>query len=133
MITADWIALLPLLVLSGALAALLLVVSFWRVHALIAGLTVVTFAATLVAIVVSLPALPREVTPLFRFDRYGAFFHALFAAAGLVTALLSYRYLQRRRGDLEEYYLLLLTATIGAMTMAAAAHFASFQIGRAHI
>jgi NADH-quinone oxidoreductase subunit N len=76
-----------------------------------------------------LPVLPRQVTPLLWLDRYGAFFYALFAAAGLLTALLSYRYLQRRRGDLEGYYVLLVTATIGAMTMASAAHFASFLLG----
>ncbi len=129
MIAADWIALLPLIVLSGGVALLLLVVSFWRHHALAAGLTVVAFGATLAAIPIALPVLPRQVTPLFWFDRYGAFFYALFATAGLVTALLSYRYLQRRHGDLEEYYILLATATIGAMAMASAAHFASFLLG----
>ena len=129
MIAADWIALLPLIVLSGGVALLLLVVSFWRHHALAAGLTVVVFGATLAAIRVALPVLPRQVTPLFWFDRYGAFFYALFTTAGLVTALLSYRYLQRRKGDLEEYYILLATATIGAMAMASAAHFASFLLG----
>lgn len=129
MIAADWIALLPLLVLSAALTVLLLVVSFWRNHAVAAGLTVISFAATLAVIPTMLPVLPRQVTPLLWLDRYAAFFYALFAAAGLLTALLSYRYLQRRRGDLEEYYVLLVTATIGAMTMASAAHFASFLLG----
>jgi NADH-quinone oxidoreductase subunit N len=129
MIAADFIAMLPLIVLSGGVALLLLIVSFWRHHALAAGLTVVTFAATLLAIPAALPVFPRQVTPLFWFDHYGAFFYALFATTGLVTALLSYRYLQRRKGDLEEYYILLATATIGAMAMASAAHFASFLLG----
>ncbi len=129
MIAEDWLALLPLIVLSVGVAVLLLVVSFWRHHALAAGLTVVAFGATLFAISVALPVLPRQVTPLFLFDRYSAFFYALFATAGLVTALLSYRYLKPRKGDLEEYYILLATATIGAMAMASAAHFASFLLG----
>ena len=129
MIAADWIALLPLMVLSGSVAVLMLIVSFWRSHALAAGLAVVAFGATLASIPVALPVLPRQVTPLFWFDRYGAFFYALFTIAGMVTALLSYRYLQRRKGDLEEYYILLATATIGAMAMATAAHFASFLLG----
>jgi NADH-quinone oxidoreductase subunit N len=129
MIAADWFAMLPLMVLSGGVAILLLVVSFWRRHGLIAWLTVIAFGATLAAIPFALPVLPREVTPLFWFDRYGAFFYALFGAAGLVTTLLSYRYLQRRRGDLEEYYIMLATATIGAMAMASAAHFASLLLG----
>ena len=50
MIGADWLALLPLIVLSGGVALQLLIVSFWRHHALAAGLTIVTFAATLLAI-----------------------------------------------------------------------------------
>src|SRR5262245_61857987 len=129
MTRADWIALLPLVVAAGGVAVVLLVVSFRRNHALAAYLTVALFAATLAVIPMTLPTLPRAVTPLVWIDRYAAYFFALFAAAGLVTAMLSHRYLERRRGDLEEYYVLLGTATIGAMTMAAAAHFATFLLG----
>ena len=129
MSAADWTALTPLIVLSSALAVLLLVVSFWRRHALAATLTVLAFAATLASIPTMLGVLPRQVTPLMGLDRFAAYFYALFAAAGLVTALVSHRYLERRRGDLEEYYVLLMTATLGAMTMVSAAHFASFLLG----
>ena len=126
---AEWIALLPLIVASVGVAILLLVVSFRRHHGLAAYLTVALFAATLATIPSTLSVLPRAVTPLVWLDRYAAYFFALFSAAALVTAMLSHRYLQRRRGDLEEYYVLLGTATIGAMTMAAAAHFATFLLG----
>ena len=126
---ADYLATLPLLVLAGATVTLLLVVSFRRSHALAAWLTTIAFGASLAAVPFSLPELPREVTPLLWLDRYAVFLGALFAAAGLVTVLFSRRYLEGRRGDLEEYYVLVATATIGAMTMSAAAHFASFLLG----
>ncbi|MEM1434964.1 MAG: NADH-quinone oxidoreductase subunit N, partial [Pseudomonadota bacterium] len=41
----------------------------------------------------------------------------------------SYRYLSGRRGELEEFYLLTLLATLGAMVMVAATHFAAFVLG----
>ena len=44
------------------------------------------------------------------------FFDALVLIAAVVTALVSYRYLEGRGGRQEEYYLLLALATLGAMT-----------------
>jgi NADH-quinone oxidoreductase subunit N len=54
---------------------------------------------------------------------------ALFLCGAIVTILLSYRYLAGRAGELEEYYLLISTATMGAITMAVAVHFATFLLG----
>ncbi len=129
MTALDYQALLPYLVLFGGLVVALLVISFKRGHTLAAVVTVAGLIASIAVIPLSLPALPRTVTPLIRLDHYTAFLFALFAAAAVVTALLSHRYLQGRRGELEEYYVLLLSATLGAVTLSAAAHFGAVLLG----
>ena len=45
-------------------------------------------------------------------DAYAAFFNALFILIGAVTALLAHRYLEGRAGSPEEFYLLLMMATL---------------------
>jgi NADH-quinone oxidoreductase subunit N len=49
--------------------------------------------------------------------------------AAIVTVLLARNYLTGRAGEPEEFYLLLLTSTLGAMVLAAAEHFAAVLLG----
>ena len=107
----------------------LLAVSFWRGHRTTLALTLLSLAAAFIALWPGLDAGPREVTPLLVLDAYAAFFNALFILIGAVTALLAHRYLEGRAGSPEEFYLLLLMATLGAMTLASAQHFAALLLG----
>ena len=129
MSSTDFLAMLPHLVLGGAIVLLMLVIAFVRNHALTATLTALSMLASLLAIDPSLEVLPRQVTPLFVFDAFGAFFSGLILIAGIASVVFSYRYLQGRKGDPDEYYLLLAIATFGAMTLAATTHFAGFLLG----
>jgi NADH-quinone oxidoreductase subunit N len=117
------------LVLGGGLLLLMLTISFRRGHGLAAALTVVILLAALAALWPAAQVIPQTVTPLLRMDGYALFFMALFLAATLATVLLSRGYLEGGRDDPEEYYLLLLTATLGAVTLAGASHFASLLLG----
>ena len=107
----------------------LLAVSFWRGHRTAFALTLLSFVAAFIALWPGLDASPREVTPLLMLDAYAAFFNGLFILIGAVTALLVRRYLEGRAGSPEEFYLLLLMATLGAMTLASAQHFAALLLG----
>lgn len=129
MSSTDFLAMLPHLVLGGAIVLLMLVIAFIRNHALTATLTALSMLASLLAIGPSLEVLPRQVTPLYIFDAFGAFVTGLILIAGISSVVFSYRYLQGRRGDPDEYYLLLAIATFGAMTMAVTTHFAGFLLG----
>jgi NADH-quinone oxidoreductase subunit N len=62
-------------------------------------------------------------------DSYALFYSGLILLSALVVALLSYDYLEGRREDPAEYYILLLIATLGSMVLVAASHFASFFLG----
>ena len=129
MTALDFQALAPHLTLTGGLMVVLLAVSFWRGHRTTLALTLLSLAAAFIALWPGLDAGPREVTPLLMLDAYAAFFNALFILIGAVTALLAHRYLEGRAGSPEEFYLLLLMATLGAMTLASAQHFAALLLG----
>ncbi len=129
MTALDYQALAPHLTLTVALMILVLVVSFWRGHRATAALSALALIATFAALPFGLGAGPREVTPLMMLDSYAAFFNGLIIISALVTALLSYRYLEGRVGRQEEFYILLLLATLGAMVLVSAQHFAALLLG----
>ena len=129
MTALDFQALAPHLTLTGALLVILLVVSFRRSHRLTAALTLLSLAAALAVLPWGLSAGHREVTPLLLLDSYAAFFNGLFIVIAALTALLSQRYLKGSAGSQDEFYLLLLMATLGAMTLASAQHFAAVLLG----
>ena len=129
MTPADWYLLAPYLTAGGALVVQLLVIAFVRRHAVAVVVTLAGLVATLIAVVVTADAEPRTVMYILRLDGYAAFFNAMFVGAAIVTVGLAYRYLSGRAGELEEFYILVLIATIGAMTMAGAHHFAAFVLG----
>ena len=91
--------------------------------------TVAGLGATLIAAVATLGDEPRTVLHLLRIDGYAGFFNVLFVIVAIAVCLLAYRYLSGRRGELEEFYILVTTATLGAMIMAASIHFATFVLG----
>ena len=131
MSAAAWSALLPYLVLTGALMVLLLVVSFRRSHALAMWLTLAALVGTLAVLPGSNAAGAQDIDGFLTIDAFANFFNGLFLLAAIVTALFGYRYVEARasRAHREEFYILLITATLGAMTMASAAHFAAFLLG----
>lgn len=127
--TADLIAILPFLVLAATIVAVMLAIAVRRRHALAFGLS---FAGTVLSFALLFPAgeiAPRHVTPLFAIDGYALFYIGLILAAAAAVMALSHGYLEKRRGPREEFYLLLLLATLGAMALVASDHFASFFLG----
>jgi NADH-quinone oxidoreductase subunit N len=125
----DLITLSPLAVLSLSAVIVMLAAAFRRSHALALVLTLLGLAATIASLFVAATGTPRQVTPLLLLDTYALFFIGLLTLATAVVAILSWGYLQRRRVPPEEYYVLLLTATLGGATLVASTHFASFFLG----
>lgn len=127
--TIDLLPLFPILLISGTIIINLIVISFYRNHALVTGLTCVGVALALF----SLPWIhfmaPRQVTPLIIIDNYAIFYMGLVFAAAFAVALLSYGYLEKQEDNREEYYVLLTLATLGSTVIVASNHFASFFLG----
>jgi NADH-quinone oxidoreductase subunit N len=126
----DLMALCPLILIAAFAIAIMLVIAFYRNHLLTATLTAAgILLAFLTVLVISLPLAPRQITPLLVLDHYALFYMGLIFAASLALAILSYPYLRGRQGNYEEYYLLLLLATLGSATLVGSTHFASFFLG----
>lgn len=121
---------LPFLVLSVTIVVVMLVIAARRDHRMTAILSAIGLVISLVAIAVAAPAAPIAVTPMFVVDGFALFFLALILLASLAVVVLSFTYLEGTRdGPYDEYYLLILLATLGAAALLASVHFASFFLG----
>jgi len=129
MTIADLTALAPHLILAGTAVVVMLAIAFRRSHRLTVILTLSGFALSAASLPWTACMLPRQVTPLLMIDLYAFFYTGLIVAASFAVALLSYSYLEKQEGHKEEFYLLLIIATLGCSLLAAAAHFASFFLG----
>lgn len=67
-----------------------------------------------------------EVTTLFIVDGFSLFFTGLIIVAAFFIAIISYPYFRNKDILKEEYYVLLLLSTLGAITMTISNHFISF-------
>jgi NADH-quinone oxidoreductase subunit N len=126
MTCTDLLAMLPLIVLGAAAVLILLLLAFYRNHALTAGITLLALAASLALL---LTVVPREACcggPLLRMDGQAVFFGGLVIASAFFCALLAAGYLPSRQIVREEFYVLLLLATLGAAALTASVHLVSF-------
>ncbi len=126
---ADFIAVLPILVLTIAAVAATVLAAFRTGHAFNAALAACGFVLALASLAPASKAAPRAVTALFSVDAYSLFFTGLLLGAALAVTLLSYGYNAGREGGLAEFYIVLIIGTLGAIVLASSVHFASFFLG----
>ncbi len=126
---AHWLALLPILLLSGTVVAVMMAIAFRRNHWWNATFAVVGLNLTLFACIPLFGMEPINVTPLLVVDGYAAFYMALILVTTLATATLSHAYLEGYAGNKEEMYLLLTLSALGALVLACSQHMASLFIG----
>jgi NADH-quinone oxidoreductase subunit N len=142
---ADLMALLPVVLVAATAIVLLLVISIRRHHGISVLLTVGGLFGALMSIVLSTTQdLPRRITPLLQIDDYSLFFTALLCASAAAVALFSYSHFSQHRKHSgfaastsenrpllqpEEFYVLLLTSTLGSIILVNSIHFVSFFLG----
>jgi NADH-quinone oxidoreductase subunit N len=129
MSTADLMALSPLIVIAATAIALLLLIAFRRHHTAALAVALGGYAGAFATLPAAGAVVPRQITPLLLVDGYGLFYMALLLVASLMVAVLAYRYLEGRSGHLEEFYVLQLLASLGAMVLVVSAHFAAMFLG----
>lgn len=125
----DLLTISPLIALTLASIVAMLAAAFRRSHALAFVIALAGLAATFGTLFVAASRSERLVTPLVSMDAYTLFFIGLLTAAAAVVVILSWGYLERLPQHPEEYYVLLLTATLGGAVLVASTHFASFFLG----
>lgn len=129
MTTADLIALSPLTALAVSTIVIMLIVALKRNHAVTVALTLFANIAAFALLFLVLRQASRQVTTLLIMDGYSLFYLGLIFAASFVVTLLSYSYLERHTEQREEFYLVLLLATLGAAILVTSTHFISFVLG----
>jgi NADH-quinone oxidoreductase subunit N len=126
----DLIRILPMLIIAAGLVVIMLGIAFRRNHLLTLFLALTSLVCSFFSLyVIHSGMLPQGITPLFIMDDYALFFIGLLLAAAFAITLISYDYLKALAHQPEEYYVLLLIATLGAMVLTASNHFASFFLG----
>jgi len=129
MTAGDLICVLPLVLIAAAPVIIMLLLGWYRNHLLTFSLTLAGILLASFALYRISPMIPRRITGLLILDEFALFYTGLVFASGFVVALLSFDYLKARKENPEEFYILLLLATLGSSVIVASQHFASFFIG----
>ena len=123
---AAWIASLPLLIVAATAIVAMIGIAIGRSHRATAAISVFGLALALVSLWPARESGAISLGPLLLIDSYALIYMGIVMAASLFVVLLSFPYLERRSEHKEEFYLLLLLATLGSMALAASTHMASF-------
>jgi len=123
------LALAPLAVLCVTVVVVMLSIAARRHHFTTATMTVIGLSLALVSLLGVLRITPIQVTSLFIIDDYSVLYAAIVLVAALACTMLAHAYLETLPDRREEFYLLLLCSTGGALALIASRHFASFFIG----
>jgi len=110
---------LPLLVLAVTSLVVMVGIAIKRNHRAAAIISFAGFALSFACLRPANAAAPVQLTSLLTLDRFAFVYMGLVLAASAAVVLLSFPYLSRRSEHKEEFYLLLILATLGSMVLAA--------------
>ncbi len=122
-------ALSPLIVMAAAVILITLVVAIKRNHLLTMILTIGGIAISFYSLLNLNISSPLHVGILFIVDSYANFFIGLILIVSAIVAVMIYPYLDKRRENKEEIYLLIILSSLGGMALAASDHFVSLVLG----
>jgi NADH-quinone oxidoreductase subunit N len=117
---------LPLLIVAATAVVAMIGIAIKRSHRATAAISIFGLALGLVSLWPAQGPAPVQVGMLLLIDHYALVYMGIVLAASLFVLLLSFPYLERRSEHKEEFYLLLILATLGSMVLAASTHMASF-------
>lgn len=129
MTSADFSALAPIITLGAGVTLVMLQVAFNRSARQARISSLLVLIAALAAAVWCDYGAARMVTPLLQADALATLFTALICASGAACVFLSRDYLPGLSDQGDEYYLLLLLATLGGVVLVYASHVASLLLG----
>ena len=129
MSAGDLIPLLPLLAVTASSIWVMMAIGVKRNYPFALGSTVagLLIAGLLAMNLLSGPA--PDSMPLLTMDAYAQFFTVLICALAIGVSLVGHNYWAEFDDQREEFLLLLLLATLGAVVLAGANHFASLLLG----
>jgi len=125
----DFLYLTPFLIIAVAPIVIMILVSIFRNYRVVAGFSVISLICALGSVILIMPLAPHAIGPLLIIDAYSLFFTGVLIISALLVTFLSYEYIKNVEGAREEYYIIIFTATLGAVLLAAANHFVLFFLG----
>jgi NADH-quinone oxidoreductase subunit N len=129
MTLTDLTTLLPLIILGASPVVIMLVIAFYRNHILTFVLTIISLALSFASLKFSLLAESPHTASLLMIDKFAIFYMALLFVTCLVTSVFAFGYLQTSKCIHEEFYALILIATLGCSVLVCSNHFATFFLG----
>jgi len=120
---------LPLLILTLTSVAVMIGIAIKRNHRATAVISLLGLAASFLSLWPASSAGTVQITSLLIIDHYALIYMGLVLAASAAVILLSFSYLARRPEHKEEFYLLLILATLGSMVLTASSHMVSLFLG----
>lgn len=124
--TSSVTATLPLLILALTAVLAMIGIAIKRSHSATAAISLAGLALSFISLWPASSATPIQITSLLIIDQYALVYMGIVLAASAAVILLSFPYLEGRSENKEEFYLLLLLATLGSMTLTASSQMASF-------
>ncbi|MEQ1584964.1 MAG: NADH-quinone oxidoreductase subunit N [Cyclobacteriaceae bacterium] len=125
----DLVSIVPLFILTSAAILILFSIAVKRNHKVIYGITTFSLLADIIFLAIAEGPVTWTVEPLFVFDGFGKFNFGLILVTALALTMLSYAYFEQREERKEEYYILLILATLGAGTLTISKHFIPLFLG----
>lgn len=125
----DIISLLPFIITASGVIVLLLAIAVKRNHSLTQVIAYTTLTAAFASLFWVVGITPHTVGDLYIFDDYSLFYMGIIFLASWIVILFSKSYLEQMPEKIEEYYILILLATLGSVTLTASHHFISFFLG----
>ena len=125
----NLVPILPLIILAGTSILIMLLIAVKRSYNLSFGLNLTGYAAAFITLFFISSDLPQDISNFLIIDNYAEFFIGLLIAASFTVSLLSYSHLKKYSGNRDEYYILLLIATLGSSVLVCSNNFISFFLG----
>lgn len=126
--TADFLSLIAPTVLGIGSLLIMLAVAVKRNYIATVSLSLLSLLITLLTLLYTHESTTIEVGTLFILDGLNRLMMTLIVSGSLIVVLFSYRYLKSKTLVKEEYFILLLLATLGALCIVISNHFISFFI-----
>ncbi len=125
----DFLNIVPLFILTSSAILIMFSISVKRNHKMIYVITALSLVADFIYIVQYNAKIKWVIEPLFVFDGFAVFNMGLILMTALAVTMISFAYFEQREERKEEYYILLILATLGACVLVISKHFISLFLG----
>ncbi|MCR3755344.1 MAG: NADH:quinone oxidoreductase subunit N [Sodalis sp. Psp] len=123
------IALLPLFIVGLTVIVVMLRIAWRRNHFINATLTVIGLNLALLSLWFVAQNGPTNIMPLMRVDGFSTFYTGMVLISSLATSTFAYAWLAGYPDNRDEFYLLVLIATMGGILLSGANHLAALFLG----